>query len=146
MKQWVSIIAVCMAAVFVFSSVLQFHHHDGDGRVVLFHTHASSEASCECNHSHCPSHHHHHNNHDGGGCTDDGCCTLKLSTQKLSRPTSVQGGELCFSILFIAILSDTMASLCAGAPSAHFIALTMGIPQRCASPSTGLRAPPASIC
>lgn len=146
MKQWVSIIAVCMAAVFVFSSVLQFHHHDGDGRVVLFHTHASSEASCECNHSHCPSHHHHNNNHDGGGGTDDGCCTLKLSTQKLSRPTSVQGGELCFSILFIAILSDTMASLCAGAPSAHFIALTMGIPQRCASPSPGLRAPPASIC
>lgn len=75
MKQWFSIVSLCMVAVFMFSSVLQFHHHDADGNVVVYDVNApfSIESHSFCKHHHCADHDSNH---------DDDCCTLKLSTQK----------------------------------------------------------------
>ena len=135
MKQWFSIVSLCMVAVFMFSSVLQFHHHDADGNVVVYDVNApfSIESHSFCKHHHCTNHHSNH---------DDDCCTLKLSTQKTSRPTTVKGDRLCFTLLFIGILSHTMGELFAEASTPHFIQHIIGSLSSLKHHIKGLRAPP----
>ena len=135
MKQWFSIVSLCMVAVFTFSSVLQFHHHDADGNVVVYDVNApfSIESHSFCKHHHCADHDSNH---------DDDCCTLKLSTQKASRPTTVQSDQLCFSLLFIGILNHTIGELFADASTPHFIQRIIGSLSSIKHHIVGLRAPP----
>ncbi|MGN1246795.1 MAG: hypothetical protein ACI4UN_09175 [Muribaculaceae bacterium] len=138
MKQWFSIVSICMVAVFLFSSVLQFHHHDADGNIAVF-------ESCD-SHGHNDNHtclfhqcSHHNQNHTAD---DDDCCTLKLSTQQASRPTNIQHSELCFSLLFIGILNHTISEFFADNSTPHFIVSTIGYISAAKYHVSGLRAPP----
>ena len=147
MKQWFSIVAFCMVAVILFSSVQQFHHHDGEGRIVLFDCHdddfVDTDDDAASHHGrNCPCHH--------GNSTADGgdCCPLKLSLQNAPRHHITIGNlELCFSLLFIGILNHAIHSMGAGISSveALFVAHSLGIPRLFACGTGGLRAPPAAI-
>ena len=141
MKQWFSIISICMVAVFLFSSVLQFHHHDINGSVVVYETDAyAPDASHNgiCLNHHCT---HHSTEHH----SDDGCCTLKLSTQQALRSINLQNVELCFSLLFLGIMSNTISELFAEKHPAHFISKTIGSLSSLKYYSQGLRAPPSCL-
>ena len=141
MKQWFSIVSICMVAVFLFSSVLQFHHHDIDGSVVVYE--ADTDASDDNHNDICL--HHNCNHHSTEHHSDDGCCTLKLSTQQASRPTNLQNVELCFSLLFLGIMSNTISELFAEKHPAHFFTKTIGSLSSLKYYSQGLRAPPSCL-
>lgn len=144
MKLWFSILSLCMVAVFVFSSILQFHHHDADGNVSVYALGSSSDISC---HNGSKQLHFCHQNHCCGNDShsDEDCCILKLSTQKTPRPTNIGNVELCFSMLFLGIMHHTIINIFAQKHPTHHVARIMGSLSGLKYTSRRLRAPPACL-
>lgn len=95
------IISVFIAIVFISSTIMQFHHHDATGNMVMFsidtdsHCLASSEHHCVGDLSHkCNNHNH----------NEEQNCSLKLSITKIVKTTTLQ-------TLYAVILFDRLLNI-----------------------------------
>ena len=139
MKMWFRYISVGLIMVFVLSSVLQFHHHDVNGEIDLYNF---DVATCIANHRccHVESPETHDEQHD-----DDADCSLKLSTQKLTRQTNLSDIYRYSVLIFIAILNPLLNETLARQCSPLLIEKSIGVPAESKCPLLRLRAPPYFI-
>ena len=139
MKLWIKYISACLIVVFVFSSVLQFHHHDVNGEIDLYNF---DNTTCVANHRccHVESPETHDKQHD-----NDSDCSLKLSTQKITRPTSLLDIYQYSTLTFFGILNPVLNEFFAKGRTPLIIAKSIGLLSCVKSSLLRLRAPPASL-
>lgn len=102
MKQVYSYISMLVIAVFLCSTVLQYHHHDVDGGLDLL---SFNTETCVADQH--VTHIERTDAHHDGHSDSEECCTLKLSIQKPSRQINVDD----VNVVDINIVADILMSI-----------------------------------
>lgn len=89
MSKFRSFISIFISIVFIVSTIIQFHHHDSNGRMVLFDVEKIELSESNCNDLLRASHHSHNCNESHGGQNEQNC-SLKLSITKIVKTTTLQ--------------------------------------------------------
>lgn len=139
-----AIISLICAMLIIACSVAQFHHHDNDGRMVVFsctkqfahkqdiHNHNHIHHSTEC--SNCSSHGCHDRNHQ-----DEKNCSLKIN---IVKPENKQFSKI---IIVCMLITDLLLNACDIITQIFFIQTDVDISPTDISSSLRLRAPPSLL-